>query len=155
MTGSANHTELVTVLLRADISTRWDDLRDELANHRVAWTDADGLHVTESDNLPENPPRYATHLWAWNRDTLTRVRITERHFHIATIALGAPTDHDGTVVKARFETGLRIWDASGRTASIRLAPDTSPDIIGRPAEAFTVISTTASGLAFFRTASAP
>lgn len=121
------------------ITDDWAQVRQQLDGLQACWTDDQGLHITVATSLPTHTPRACTHVWGWSADRLVHVRIDDATLYATELFTGEQPAPAATQVVYRCEASLTFRAAEGESASIRLADDTDPEVLGSPATAYVVV----------------
>ena len=96
--------------------TVWPRIVELIGDDRCLWTDLGGLHYAAS--VPARLPVGATHLWSWQPDRWTRVRIDVDRALATTLVPGATGD--GVAVNFMRSDGIS-WGKHERAAECQFA----------------------------------
>lgn len=117
----------------------WTHARNRLDRLDVCFTDDQGLHITGAYNLPRQAPRACTHVWGWGADRLVHIRLDNTTTYVTELTTTVPDHHNAHQVTFRRESSLAFRTAQGEAASLRLAADTEPTLLGNAATAHVII----------------
>lgn len=110
--------------LEVEQVTDWSSVLERLDGHRCCWADADGLHVVDAADVPDERPGYCSHLWAWADGSMIRIRLDADRVSLVRLSLVAIADADP--VRCLIEDDLTWREPTGASAALRCAPDTDP-----------------------------